>query len=276
LSGELHLTDALVRRQASSLFATGGLEIANQKLSFGPTELSEDRLRVLFARVEHQAIDPDSIRGIGGYTIREPRWHTDVSLELRQGIDVFDASHDCSNLVDCLPPNVGISNVRADPTAFVARLKASAEFRPEPHFTIAIAPVLQIASSPLLPYEQISFGNYTVGRGLDPGILQGDGGFGSSVELRYGSLLPKKRDGLAFEPFLFADYATAWLKDRGLAPRPRDVLTGGVGVRGRWGDRFDFGATLAAPLKRAGYQTHKGDVRLLFTLTARVLPWGER
>jgi len=135
---------------------------------------------------------------VGGYTIREPRWRTDVSLELRQGIDIFDASRSCRILADCLPPNIGISNVRADPTAFVARLKANAEFRPAPHFTVAIAPVLQLAGGSLLPYEQISFGNYTVGRGLDPGILQGDGGFGSSFELRYGSLFPTKRDGFAF------------------------------------------------------------------------------
>ena len=275
-SSEIHLTDALVRRQSSSLFATGGLELANQKLLFGKTELSDDRSRVLFARLEHQAIDPDSIRGIGGYTIREPRWHTDVSLELRQGIDVLNASPDCSNLADCLPPHVGISNVRADPTAFVARLHASAEFRPMPQFTIAVAPVLQLAGSALLPYEQISFGNYTIGRGLDPGIVQGDGGFGSSFELRFGSLLPKKRDGVALEPFAFLDYATAWLKDRGLTPEPRDVMTAGAGIRGRWGDHFDFGATLAAPLKRAGYQTHRGPVRLLFTITARLVPWGER
>jgi len=276
VSGEVHLSDALVRRQSSSLFATGGLEIANQRLSFGHTELSDDRLRVLFARVEHQAIDPDSIRGIGGYSTREPRWHTDVSLELRQGIDVFNASRDCRNLANCLPPHVGISNVRADPTAFVARLEAHAEFRPEPLLTLAIAPVLQVSASALLPYEQISFGNYTIGRGLDPGTLQGDGGFGSSFELRYGSLLPRKRDGLAFEPFVFLDYATAWLEDQPLTPTPRDLMTAGAGVRGRWGDHFDFGATVAAPLKRAAYQTKTGDVRLLFTLTARVLPWGGR
>ncbi len=275
VSGELHLTDALVRRQASSLFATGGLEIADQKLSFSGTELSDDRLRVLYARLEHQAIDPGSIRGIGGYSTLEPLWHTDVSLELRQGIDVFNASHDCSNLADCLPPNVGISNVTADPTAFVARLQAHAEFRPEPHFTIAVAPVLQLTGSSLLPYEQISFGSYTVGRGLDPGILQGDGGFGSSFELRYGSLLPRKRNGLAFEPFLFLDYATAWYEDHGLRPTPRDVMTAGAGVRGRWGDHVDFGGTVAVPLKRAGYQTETGSVRLLFTLTVRALPWGE-
>jgi hemolysin activation/secretion protein len=61
-----------------------------------------------------------------------------------------------------------------------------------------------------------------------------------------------------------------------VAPRPRDVMTAGAGVRGRWGDHFDFGATLAAPLKRAGYQTHTAPVRLLFTITARLVPWGER
>jgi hemolysin activation/secretion protein len=276
VSGEVHLTDALIRRQSSSLFATGGLEIADQKLSFGKTELSDDRLRVLYARLEHQATDPQSIKGIGGYTIREPRWHTDVSLELRQGIDLFNASPSCSNLADCLPPNVGISNVRADPTAFVARLQASAEFRPMPHFTIAVAPVLQVTGSSLLPYERISFGNYTVGRGLDPGIVQGDGGFGSSFEMRYGSLLPKKRDGVALEPFVFLDYATAWFEDHGATPHARDVMTAGAGVRGRWGDHFDFGATLAEPLKRAGYLTHRGPVRLLFTITARLVPWGER
>ena len=276
LAGDVHLTDALIRRQSSSLFATGGIELVDQELRFGKVELSEDRLRVLFARIEHQAIDPESVRGVGGYTIREPRWRTDVSLELRQGIDIFDASRSCRILADCLPPNIGISNVRADPTAFVARLRANAEFRPAPHFTVAIAPVLQLAGGSLLPYEQISFGNYTVGRGLDPGILQGDGGFGSSFELRYGSLFPTKRDGFAFEPFVFTDYATAWLEHRGLAPRARDIITAGAGIRGRWGDRFDFAATLAAPLKRAGYQAHKGPARLLFTLTARLLPWGER
>jgi hypothetical protein len=34
--------------------------------------------------------------------------------------------------------------------------------------------------------------------------------------------------------------------------------------------------TFAAPLQRAGYQTKRGPARLLFTLTARLLPWGDR
>jgi hemolysin activation/secretion protein len=276
VAGEVHLTDAFVRRQASSLFGTAGLEIVDQKLRFGSTPLNQDKLRVMFLRLDHQAVDPASINGAGGYTLREPRWRSAVELELRQGIDALGASRACNPLTNCLPPHVGLSNFAADPTAFVARLQGTFEYRPLPHLTLAAAPVLQLADSPLLSYEQISFGNYTIGRGLDPGVVLGDDGIGTSIELRYGSLFPRKRDGFAFEPFVFLDYAKAWIHDHGLNPDPRDVLTAGAGVRGRWGDHVDFGVTFAAPLQRAGYQAKRGPARLLFTITARLLPWGDR
>jgi hemolysin activation/secretion protein len=276
VAGEVHLTDAFVRRQASSLFGTFGLEIANQKVRFGTAPLSKDDLRVMFLRLDHQAVDPASVAGAGGYTLREPRWRSAVEIELRQGINAFGAGDACNPIANCLPPHLGLSNFAADPTAFVARAQGTFEYRPLPHLTLALAPVVQIAGSPLLSYEQISFGNYTVGRGLDPGVVLGDDGIGSSIELRYGSLFPRRRDAFAFEPFVFLDYAKAWIHDHGVNPDPRDVLTVGAGVRGRWGDRADFGVTFAAPLQRAGYQAKRGPARLLFTLTVRLLPWGDR
>ena len=155
-------------------------------------------------------------------------------------------------------------------------MEGRGEFRPVPHLTLAIKEVLQLSHEALLPYEQISFGNYTIGRGLDPGAVQGDSGFGVSLEMRYGSLYPERRDGFAFEPFVFVDWARAWINDNYLNPDPRDVLTAGGGVRARWGEHFDFGVTMAAPLQRAGYQLQRSDARLLLTLTARLLPWGDR
>lgn len=276
VAGEIHLTEALMRSQTSSLFATGGLEIVGQKLWFGGTPLSNDKLRVVYVRLDHQAVDPASVLGIGGYTSREPRWRSAAELELRQGIDAFGGSPACNPVAVCLPPNVGLSNLSADPTAFVARLRATFEYRPLPHLTVAIAPLAQIAGSALLSYEQISFGSYTIGRGLDPGVVLGDDGIGTSVELRYGSLFPRKRNGLAFEPFAFVDYAKGWIHDRGLNPDPRDVLTAGGGLRARWSDHFDAALTVAAPLQRAGYQAERGPARLLFTITARFVPWGDR
>lgn len=276
VAGELHLTDALIRRQASSLFATAGIEIVDQELKFGSTPLSDDQLRVLFARLHYDAVDAASIDGADGYTLREPRWRSAIDLELRKGIDALGASPSCDPIANCLPPHVGLSKFNADPTAFVARLQATFEYRPAPHLTLAVAPVAQLAGSPLLSYEQISFGNYTIGRGLDPGIVLGDDAIGSSFEVRYGSLFPRKKNAFAFEPFLFLDYAKAWIHGNGATPDPRDVLTAGAGVRGRWGDHLDFGVTFAAPLQRAGYQTQKAPARVLFTLTARLLPWGDQ
>ena len=276
VAGEIHVTDALVRSQATSLYGTGGLEVIDQKLSFGGTPLSNDKLRVVYGRLDYQAVDAASIRGAGGYTSREPRWRGAAQLELRQGIDALGASPACDPVAVCLPPNVGLSNLSADPTAFVARLQGVFEFRPIPRLTLAVSPVAQVAGSALLSYEQISFGSYTVGRGLDPGVVLGDDGIGTSIELRYGSLFPQKRNGLAFEPFVFVDYAKGWIHDRGLNPDPRDVLTAGGGVRARWSDHLDAAVTLAAPLQRAGYQTKRGPARLLFAITARLVPWGDR
>lgn len=197
-------------------------------------------------------------------------------MELRQGIDALGASSDCDPIAACLPPHVGLSNFSADPTAFVARLQGIFEFRPLPRVTVAISPLAQISGSALLSYEQVSFGSYTIGRGLDPGVVLGDDGIGTSIELRYGSLFPQQRQGVAFEPFVFVDYAKGWIHDKGLNPDPRDVLTAGGGVRGRWSDHMDAALTLAAPVQRAGYQPKRGPARLLFTVTARLVPWGDR
>ena len=274
--GEGHLSYPLIRRQNQTLIGTGGIEIIDQELNFGSSLLSDDQLRVVFARLTHEMVDADSIRGYGGYTMREPRWRSGFTLELRQGLSGLGASNDCTPLSDCLAPNVPISSFAADPSSFVARLDGAFEFRPAPQFTIAVSPLAQWSDGPLLAYEQASLGNYTIGRGFDPGTALGDRALGASLELRYGSLFPRQDDGFAFEPFAFVDYAKAWVDDEALAPDPRHLLSAGGGVRARWGDRADFGVTVAFPLERAGYQTEKGDARLLFTVTTRLLPWGDR
>ena len=275
-AAEGHLRAVLQRRQTSSLALTGGLEVVDQKLSFAGTRLSKDDLSVAFLRLDHAAIDPESAAGTGGFSPAEPRMRSALSFEVRKGIGLFGASHDCSPLAACLPPNVPISNVLADPRALVARMEGTLEYRPAKRVTFAVSPLVQVASNPVLAYEQASFGNYTIGRGLDPGIVVGDDAIGSSFELRYGTRYPGARGGFAFEPFVFVDLARAWIDDDKLNPDPRDVLTAGAGVRGRWGDRFDFGLTFAAPLKRAGYQLERSDPRILFTIAARLLPWGDR
>ena len=99
LAATLRARYPLIRRQSHNLFLSGGVDFVNQTSRLvGPTgdiPLSRDRLRVGYARVDYQAVDPASIAGITGYSISEPRWSIGGSLELRQGIDIFDASPDC-------------------------------------------------------------------------------------------------------------------------------------------------------------------------------------
>ena len=275
VTADVHLSYPFVRRQDQSLVATGGLEIVDQELQFGNTLLSDDQLRVVFARVDHEMVDPDSARGIGGFTAREPRWRSAMSLELRQGLDGLGASNDCQPLADCLPPNAPISNLAADPSSFVARFDGVAEIRPAPLLTFAVSPMAQYSDGPLLSYEQASLGNYTIGRGLDPGIALGDRAIGAAYELRYGSLFPRSANALALEPFVFVDLAQAWVHDDAGGLDPRRVFTAGGGVRARWGDRADFGLTVAVPLERAGFQASRGDLRVLGTVTVRLVPWGD-
>ena len=275
-AGEVHLRAALTRSQRGSVHLTGGLELVDQELSFGAVPLSDDELRVAFLRLDQGAVAPGSVAGSDGFSPAEPRWGIANAFEVRKGLGILGASRGCSTLASCQPPNVPISNVTADPQAFVVRYEGQLEFRPVRRVAFALAPLAQWADNPLLSYEQVSLGNYTIGRGLDPGIALGDRAVGAAFELRFGSRTPSVQGGFALEPFGFVDWAKAWLDDGGTNPDPRAVLTAGAGVRGRWRDQFDFGVTFAAPLKRAGFQTERSDPRVLFTLTARLLPWGDR
>jgi hemolysin activation/secretion protein len=274
-TAEGHLSYPLLRRQDHSLIASGGLEVIDQDLSFGVTRLSQDKLRVLFLHFDHELVARDSIRGYRGFSVREPEWRSAFSLELRKGIDGLGASGDCDPLSNCLPPNLPISNFAADPSAFVARLEGTIEARPVPAVTLAIRPLAQVSDAPLLSYEQVSLGNYTIGRGFEPGVALGDSALGAAFELRYGSLYPRSANAFALEPFAFLDVARAWVDDAANAPDPRRVLSAGAGLRGRWGDKVDFGVLLAFPLEPAGFQTATPDPQLLFTVTVRLLPWGE-
>ena len=274
-AADLHLRGVLARRQTHSAFLTGGLEKVDQELRFGGVQLSNDELTVAYARIDHLALDPGSLSGIAGFTPSDPRWRALSSIEVRKGLGILGASNDCSTLADCQPPNIPISNTLADPRSLVARFEGQYEFRPVPRVTLAVSPLAQWSDGPLLAYEQASLGNYTIGRGLDPGVALGDRVLGSSFEARFGSRAARGDGRPALEPFVFLDWAKAWLDDGGVNPDPRSVLTSGAGVRGRWRDRFDFGLVFAAPLRRAGYQTERSDPRLLLTVTARLLPWGD-
>lgn len=267
----------VLRRQSRNLIASGGLELINQDLKFGPTPLTKDNLRIVYARLDFDQIDPDSLASQTGYSTGEPRWRFGGNVELRQGVSIFGASRSCgTGFVNCLSPFTALSRIEADPTAFVARAKSYVEFRPTPDVTFALETRGQFAPDPLSSYEEFSAGNYTVGRGYDAGTLLGDSGIGTRAEVRLFKLQPKSRDAVAVQPFAFFDAARVWNKDRvapPYLPGRSTLYSAGGGVNVAWGNKAQLSLFVAAPLKNTGLQVNRGDLRVLMSLTTRLIAW---
>ncbi len=261
------------RSQAASQTGRIGMDLVNQQVDFGGTALSRDRLRVAYARLEGEWLDVRG-RGPGGTTA----WRLVANLELRQGLDIMGASPAClANPAACLgvgfvPPSL----VNGSPTATVVRFTGAAELRLSRSITISVQPRAQLASGAVFGFERFALGNYTVGRGYDPGALTGDDGAGFSSELRHDAIRLDRQGRFSALPYLFVDAGWAWSRGQGPAvANPVSLVSGGVGTRLSISDRARLDLAGAVALKDAG-PVQAGDVRLLVTLTTRLLPWRNR
>jgi hemolysin activation/secretion protein len=275
LFATLETSYPFLRRQGQTLRGWLGFDLIDQDVDFNEIPFSRDRLRIAFARLTYDALGLSP--GDPRYTPAEPVWRLGALAELRQGLDLFGASESCGPaLARCLAPGVvPPTRLEGDPTATVLRSALYGEYRPEPRFTIAAAARGQYSGEPLFSFEEYSVGNYTIGRGYDPGAILGDSGFGLQAELRYGSLFPRTADAFAFEPFLFVDQAWVWNEDRLLAAPDEELTSIGGGVRAAWGDRLSLSLILAFPLDRTTFQPER-DPRLLISVTTRLWPWSLR
>jgi len=260
----------LLRTQQKNLSLGGGFDFVNQNTDFfGP--LSRDRLRVLWARADFDAVDLRS---------RRPKWRVGGTLELRKGIGVFDASESCP--VVCADGSPGQSRFDANAKAALIRFTGTAEIGLGNSLAVAISPRAQKAFDKLLPFEQFTAGNYTIGRGYEPSILTGDSGVGVALELRGPRLTPFQRTPLQIQPYVFGDAAWTWTQNAVLEDvpdahwhDPRHLKSVGGGIRGEFGDRAALDVSIAVPVESVGaFEDHrKPDPRFLMTLTTRLLPW---
>lgn len=271
--GTVQGTYPFVRRETANLSGTLGFDLIDQDIDFSGAALSKDSLRVGFVRFDYNTFDRASLRGGNGYSAFEPRFAFGASLELRQGLAILGASDDCGPaFARCaLPGVVPLSRLDGDPTAFVVRGQARLDFRPTPKWTLTLAPRFQYSPDPLLSYEQISGGNYTAGRGFDPGSVIGDSGFGGQVELAYGSLLPEQPGGHAVQPYAFFDLMA--VDTNNVAGPLQTITSAGGGVRATLAERVYLDLFGAVPLDRGPFQTSVGQARVLLTLTVQLAPW---
>lgn len=264
----------LLRSQSQNVTISAGLDVINQDVSFSDLDFSEDNLRVGYVRAQYDGIDRGSISGAGGYSAIEPKMAYGIAVEARQGFDILGASPGCGvGFVNCLVPGASIpSRLDGDPTGVLLRGETYADYRVTPLIGLRAKMRFQYSPDPLLSYEQFSGGNYTIGRGYDPGAIIGDQGVGAQFELFYGSLVPKTADSAAVQPFVFFDLAGVSVNNDG-----RDDFDGltsaGAGLRMSIGRQAVFDVVGALPLEQTDLATRKGAARLLMSLTVQLEPW---
>lgn len=266
----------LLRSRRHSVNVDAGFDYVDQDVTVNALGLTRDRVRMVYARLDGELIDQASVLRANGYTPFEPKLRLRYGAEVRQGVDVLSASPDCRpNLLACTQGgNIPPSRIEADPTPLVLRMNADVEYRPDPLVTFALATQTQIAGDPLPAFEEIAGGNFSVGRGYAPGAVLGDSGVLGAFEVRYGSLAPSSGKAFAFQPYVFSDVAFVWNEDPSRrAGNPDRLWSAGGGLRLAWGGGIRSDVMVAVPLARPDLAFDKGDVRLLFTLTARLLPW---
>ena len=271
LLATVQLDYPFIRTLGTALRGSTGLDYVNQAVDFNGKPLSRDKLRVGFLRLNLDAL---STNFSNGRSLAEPKWHLAGQLELRKGLNIFGASEPCGPAgINCVAPNIGPSRTEGISTAGVVRALLYGEYRPIPKLTFALGARAQYAWKPLLSFEQFSAGNYTVGRGYDPGALLGDRGWGTQAEIRIGTRIPRASNKAAVEGYAFWDHARVSNLDRLLIIDQSNHLDSvGGGARVTF-DRFTLDGGLAVPLTRIGAPARKPPVRFLISLTTRLWPW---
>ena len=264
----------LVRHEAQTIRVSGGMDLVNEDVTLSGIKLTRDRLRVGFLRLGFDATP----RGYSGFTLTEPRWRFASLLELRKGFHILDATPDCGpSGLRCLGPGeVPPDPIEGQSDAVVLRYTGYGEFRPIPKLTFALGARAQYAWKPLISFEEFSAGNYTVGRGYDPGSLLGDKGFGTQAEIRYGSRIAPSARKAAIESYVFWDHASVSNYDKlFIIPGSHHLDSVGGGTRVNFA-QFALDAAVAVPLTRVGIENRRPPTRFLISLTTRLWPWSFR
>lgn len=269
----------LVRRQTRTVGGSAGFDLVDQDVRLNGFDLTRDRVRTAWVRLDWLETDTASIGRRLGYSPFEPRARLALGLEVRQGLGILGASRDCRTApAACLTANQVPTRIEQDPTPLLARASLRAEYRPVPLFTLAMDVTGQFTRDALPAFEELTGGSYSAGRGYDPASVTGDTGITARLEMRYGTLMPDSVNSVSVQPYVFFDAAT--LRDRDPSQRaanPDSLASAGGGLRFAYGRGLQGDVALAVPLRRTDTQRlgnlPRGDARLLISITSRLAPW---
>ena len=244
----------LIRRRRLNLNLAGGFDVINQEtdLEGGDTLLTQDRLRVAYVRAD----------GDARVYAFDRTFLLNGALTVRKGISGLGAS-DAGSIL--------LTRGLAIPDAGLIRFGGSLDAPVGAGFSANIRVQAQYTDKPLMPYEQISLGDLTIGRGYDPAVVLGDSGVGAAFELRYAGLQINPR--LLFSPYLFFDSGSVHNNQAALSGLTADhtLRSVGAGAVLRVANRASLEMTYAYPLDSVILGGERPTPRLLISLTASFL-----
>lgn len=142
------------------------------------------------------------------------------SLELRKGLGIWGASEAGDML---------LSRPEGRPDFTSARIGAGARWTVHPSARgtpyVGVNGAAQWSNAPLPAYEEYQVGNYTVGRGFDPGAAAGDRALAAQVEAGW----EVRGNSAVTSVFAFVDGARLWNRD--VAADDATLRSVGVGAR---------------------------------------------
>ena len=243
----------LILRRAAALTAGARFDFINQENSLGvigggsDAILFKEQLRVLAAELDFRW------RPEGRFS----NFSTAGNLEVRKGIEGLGSSETGDDQ---------LSRVEGRPDFMSARLslRGRIDFRaPNEGPWAEVRTVAQWADGPLLAYEEYQIGNYTIGRGYNPGAASGDNALAAQFEAGWTFVSNPGGQRLALTPFAFYDVAKLENEDR--FGFESDISSYGAGLRARWGNKYDVSVTYAVPQSEPIPNAPKPDARWLLT-----------
>ncbi len=201
----------------------------------------DDRLHVIFAGIEGLRRD-----GWGAF---------EGALELRRGLDLFDAS---------AAGDAELSRDDGDGEFWLVRAELARTVALPMGFGIWTKAWGQAADRPLLASEEFSVGGAELGRAYHPSEVSGDLGAGVAAELRWGDTFGWRGWQAPVEIYGFADAAEVRNLDGG-QPVHAALISAGAGLRAQLPGRFAVNLEAARPINQPLSYDQSDNWRVLFS-----------
>jgi hemolysin activation/secretion protein len=243
----------VILRQTSALTLGVRFDAINQENALGVLQgtgdatLFKEQLRVLAGELDFRW------RPAG----RLSRLTTAGNLEIRKGVEGLGSSETGDAQLSRVEGRPDFASVRLS-------LRARYDFQAGGQGPWAeVRTVSQWADGPLLAYEEYQVGNYTVGRGYDPGAASGDDAVAAQFEAGWTFVSNPGGARLALTPFAFYDMARLTNEDK--FGFESEISSYGAGLHARYGNKYDVRVTYAVPQDEPIPNAPKPDARWLIT-----------